>query len=105
MGMIVRVPVRLGCSAMLGLRRRVGGMSFLTDSNVAQPQVAEERHKPQPEHVEGSKTGGKDSDQPEKPPGLPGGLYPRKHLFFNEEAPERREDGESQPRTRCDPER
>src|SRR5258708_29939101 len=98
MGMIVRVPVRLGCSAMLGLRRRVGGMSFLTDSNVAQPQVAEERHKPQPEHVEGSKTGGNDSDQPENPALFPAGVYPPENLIFTEGARERREGGNHQQR-------
>src|SRR5258708_28358997 len=97
MGMIVRVPVRLGCSAMLGLRRRVGGMSFLTDSNVAQPQVAEERHKPQPEHVEGSKTGGNDSDQPENPAVLSAGVYPPKKLIFTEET--RRRGGAGQPKS------
>src|SRR5258708_15684043 len=97
MGMIVRVPVRLGCSAMLGLRRRVGGMSFLTDSNVAQPQVAEERHKPQPEHVEGSKTGGKDSDHPEKPTRFSPGVYPPPKLNFSEKAPARRGTGQRKP--------
>src|SRR5215471_12417772 len=62
---VVSVPVRMCRRGLLSLCWSARCMSFFADVHFSQSQVAKEGHKPQPEHIEGSKQGGDDSNQPQ----------------------------------------
>src|SRR5215468_859438 len=100
--LLISVAMRMSIGCVLGWCWSLGFVSLLADVNFSQPQVAEEGHEPQPEHVKRSQKRGNDSHQPKRwvvKKGLP------KDFVFTEEAAQGREAGNGESGDRHHPER
>src|SRR5947207_2698185 len=96
--LIVSMTMRVRSRSVLGLGRSMCGMGFFANIYAAQPQLAEEGHEPQPEHVKRSQSGGDNGDSPQDPVAMSGaGVGLPQNLVFAEEAGQtgRSRDGKS----------
>src|SRR5258708_26111149 len=88
---VLAMTMGSGCRAMLRLCGSVGCVGFFALVNFAQLQFAEEGHEPQAEHIEGSETGGDESQYPEYYVSTlwAGGGLPENLVLTEEAAPRR----------------